>query len=86
MKTVLFLIIIIIIIALALYNCNNTGNVKEPFIHESLLDKHDSKSIYKKYFVMPLESDDYDTPLLDDNKPTNINKYNDNYITYGNIL
>ena len=83
MKTILFLIIIII--TLVLHNCN-TGNVKEPFIHESLLDKHDSKSIYKKYFVMPLESDDYYTPLLDDNKTTNINKYDDNYITYGNIV
>ena len=72
-----YLLIIIIIIILALCNCDSSGNVKEPFTHKNLADNHKSNSIYKKYFVMPLESDDYDTPLLDDNKSTDIEKNDD---------
>ena len=85
MNRIVFLIIIMII---ALYSFENAENIKEQFITESILDiTHSTSSLpYKKYFVMPLDSDDYDTPLLDGNITSDIEKNDDNCIVYGNSL
>ena len=53
-------------------------------IYENI--KTEFPKTHKKYFVMPLESDDYDTPLLDNSIPTTINKYDDHFILYDTFL
>jgi len=50
---------------------------KEHFIDNCIKTHNDT---YKKYFVLPFESDDYDTPLLDNNKKTDIIKFDNTFI------